>query len=126
MRDSLEPRDSVPVDVKGHRGRGPSRFLHVHSFSPGTRGGRARIIAFAIAALVIGGVFLALGLLLLTGLVVAGALAGSGYLLWRRLRGALRRGSGAPPQRELELDPSLEIRAPDPDRPGGRLPRDLR
>ena len=125
MRDSLEPRDSAPAGVKGH-GRRVAGSLTLHSFSPGTRGGRLRIIAFAIAALIIGGIFLALGLLLLTGLVVAGALAGGGYLLWRRLRGALRGGGAAPHQRGLELDPSLEIRAPDPDRSRGELPRDSR
>ena len=120
MRESLEPRDSAPHEVGSEASpvhdaaerdpRARSGSLHVHSVVIGKSGvGRLHIIALAIAAVVIGGAFLALGLLLIAALVVTGVLAGGGYLLWRRVRRALHGTGTRTPRNLLELDPALEI-----------------
>jgi hypothetical protein len=52
---------------------------------------RAGAIAFAIAVLAIGGVFIVFGLVLLLALAAAGTVLGAGILLYRRLTGRLPR-----------------------------------
>jgi hypothetical protein len=73
-------------------------------------------IAFAIAAIAIGGVFVVFGFLLLVALAAAGLAIGTGVLLYRRITGRLPRflRGSAPPARR----PSggLEVF---PDDPGG-------
>ena len=123
MRESLEPRDSDGDDDVMHERTRQFGPVHVRSVFVGGRGpGGIRLIALAIAALMIGGAFLVLGLLLLTALVAVGALAGGGYLVWRRMRRAIR--GAAQDRPPLELDPTMEISAPrdatdhfPPDRP---------
>ena len=70
--------------------------------------GRAAAIAMGIAALVVGGVLLVLGVTLLLGLLVVGVVLAVGLLAYRRLTG--RRGfglRGASARRAL--DPALEV-----------------
>jgi hypothetical protein len=123
MRDSIERRDSGtddPVQVR----EGQIGPLHFRTTFAGSRPpSRLRLIALAIGALIIGGAFVALGLLLLAALVTTAALVGGGYLIYRRMRNAL--GGHRKPRQELGLDPSMEISAADPgDVPSGNLPRD--
>ena len=123
MRDSIERRDSGiedPVQVRGGQ-LGP---LHFRTVFVGTRPpSRLRLIALAIGALIIGGAFLALGLLLLAALVTAGVVIGGGYLLYRRMRRAL--GGRTGPHHELDLDPRMEIGATEAsESPTSNLPRD--
>jgi uncharacterized RDD family membrane protein YckC len=73
----------------------------------GGRLSRGKTIALAIAALVVGGVFLALGVALLATLAVAGTLIGVGMALAR-----LVRGRGSLRERRSPLDPSLEVFPP--------------
>ena len=112
MRDSIERRDSAPEEEKARVHSAQMGPIHVRSVFVGARRpGRFGVIALAIAALVLGGAFLLLGLLLLTAIAASGAILGGGYLLWRRMRGAIR--GRAPERGQLELDPSMEIVAPD-------------
>lgn len=73
----------------------------------GGRLSRGKTIALAIAALVVGGVFLALGVALLATLAVAGTLIGVGMAVAR-----LVRGRGSLRERRPHLDPSLEVFPP--------------
>jgi hypothetical protein len=83
---------SAPPRVRVVRLRGPAGF------------------ALAVALVALGGIFLAFGLVLLATLGVAGAIAGGGWLLWRRVTG---RGPllGAPPVAapRRALDPRDEV-----------------
>lgn len=65
------------------------------------------MLALAIAALVVGGVFVALGLALLATLTVVGAVIGAGLAIARLVRGRSR----LPPERR-GLDPSMEVFPP--------------
>jgi hypothetical protein len=69
--------------------------------------GRAAAIATGIAALVVGGVLLVLGVTLLLGLLVAGAVLGAGVLAYRRLTGRRLTPRDTSPRRHL--DPALEV-----------------
>jgi hypothetical protein len=65
---------------------------------------RAKTIALAIAALAIGGVFVALGIALLASLAFVGIAVATGLAIARVLRGRNRL-----PAAEQPLDPSMEI-----------------
>lgn len=73
----------------------------------GGRLSRGKTIVLAIAALAVGGIFLALGVALLATLAVAGTLIGAGLALAR-----LVRGHGPLPLGRRHLDPSLEVFPP--------------
>ena len=78
-----------------------------HSYRLSIRG-RAAVIAMWVAALVVGGVLLVLGVTLLLGLLAVGVVLAVGLLAYRRLTG--RRGfglRGASARRAL--DPALEV-----------------
>src|SRR5688500_4878276 len=69
---------------------------------------RPAAIALAAAALAVGAVVVAFGIVRLLGLAAGGTIAGAGVLAVRALTG--RRGARLrPPQPELDLDPSLEV-----------------
>lgn len=69
---------------------------------------RGKTIALAIAALAIGGIFLAFGIALLATLALVGTVVAAGLAVAR-----LVRGRPARPLRERPLDPSLEVFPPD-------------
>jgi hypothetical protein len=73
----------------------------------GGRLSRGRTIALAIAALIVGGVFFALGLALLATLAIAGTVIGAGLAIAR-----LVRGRGRLPAERHVLDPSMEVFPP--------------
>ena len=77
--------------------------IHIVTHGPG-RLSRAKTIALAIAALAIGGVFLALGIALLASLALAGTAVVTGLAIARVLR-----GRGKLPSAERPLDPSMEV-----------------
>lgn len=70
----------------------------------GGRLSRGKTIAVAIAAIVVGGVFLALGIALLATLALVGTVVAAGMAIAR-----LVRGRPSFPVRERPLDPSLEV-----------------
>lgn len=72
---------------------------------------RAAAAALGVAALVTGGVLLALGITLLAGIAVVGVAVGAGVMLYRSLTG--RRGGRL--ERRVRLDPSMEV-FPEPPR----------
>ena len=72
----------------------------------GDRPSRVKTIALAVAALAIGGIFLAFGIALIASLAVVGAVVGAGLALSRVLRGR------SLPPRERPLDPSMEVFPP--------------
>lgn len=74
----------------------------------GGRLSRGTTIALAIAALAVGGVFLALGIALLATLALVGTVVAAGLAVAR-----LVRGRPALPARERQLDPSMEVFPPD-------------
>ena len=74
----------------------------------GGRPSRAKTIALAIAALAIGGIFLAFGIALIASLAVVGAIVGAGLAIRRALR-----GRPSLSVRERPLDPSLEVFPPE-------------
>lgn len=65
---------------------------------------RGKKIALAVAALAIGGIFLALGIALLATLAVAGAVIAGGMAIARLMRGGKPTAMREPP-----LDPSMEV-----------------
>ena len=77
----------------------------------GGRLSRGKTIALAIAALAVGGIFLALGVALLATLAVAGTLIAAGLAIARVVR-----GRGSLPARSPGLDPSMEVFPPGDDR----------
>lgn len=87
--------------------------MKVHVVQLGARN-RAAAAALGVAALVIGGVLLALGITLLAGVVVVGGAVAGGVMLYRRLTGR------AGPRSRARLDPSMEVFA-DPTRGAPRL-----
>ena len=70
----------------------------------GGRLSRGKTIALAIAALTVGGVFLALGIALLATLALVGTAVAAGMAIARVLR-----GRPSLPLQERPLDPSLEV-----------------
>src|SRR5688572_8502738 len=70
----------------------------------GERLSRGKTIALAIAALAVGGIFLALGVALLATLALVGTAVAAGVALVR-----LVRGRPSLPRRERSLDPSMEV-----------------
>lgn len=68
---------------------------------------RGKTIALAIAALTVGGIFLALGIALLASVAVVGAIVAAGLAIAR-----LVRGRPLLPARERPLDPSMEVFPP--------------
>jgi hypothetical protein len=68
---------------------------------------RGKTIALAIAAVAVGGIFLALGIALLASLAVVGAVVVSVITIARVLR-----GQPSLPVRERPLDPSMEVFPP--------------
>lgn len=93
---------------------------------------RAGAIAFAIAVLAIGGVFIVFGLVLLLALAAAGTVLGAGILLYRRLTGRLPRflrTAAPPPSRSAEMglevfpDDTVESSRHQPRLPDSRAPR---
>jgi hypothetical protein len=70
----------------------------------GGRMSRGKTIALAIAAVAIGGIFLALGIALLATLAVVGTAVAAGMAIARVVR-----GRPLPPVRERPLDPSMEV-----------------
>ena len=73
----------------------------------GGRLSRGKTIALAIAALLVGGVFFALGLALLATLAIAGTVIGAGLALARLVRGRSRL-----PRERHGMDPSMEVFPP--------------
>jgi membrane protein implicated in regulation of membrane protease activity len=69
--------------------------------------GRAAAIATGIAALVVGGLMLVLGVTLLLGVLVASVVVGAGVLAYRRLTGRMPTLRDRSPRRDL--DPALEV-----------------
>ena len=70
----------------------------------GGRLSRGKTIALAIAAVAIGGIFLALGIALLATLALVGTVVAAGMAVARAFR-----GRPLPPFRERPLDPSMEV-----------------
>jgi hypothetical protein len=70
----------------------------------GGRLSHGKTIALAIAAVAIGGIFLALGIALLATLALVGTVVAAGIAVARFVR-----GRPALPTRERPLDPSLEV-----------------
>ena len=69
---------------------------------------RAGALALAVAALVLGGVLLAFGLLLLVGIAAVGAAIGAGLVLYHKLTGHVPRALERRRQAS-GLDPALEV-----------------
>ncbi len=69
---------------------------------------RAGALALTVAALVLGGVLFAFGLLLLLGLVTVGAAIGACLALYHKLTGRVPRALGRR-WRASDLDPALEV-----------------
>ena len=80
--------------------------MHVRVYRFGTRN-RAATIALVAAALAIGAVFVAFGLMLLLALAAAGTVMGTGAVIYYRLFG--RTPSLQPWQTREQLDPALEV-----------------
>lgn len=70
----------------------------------GGRWSRGKTIALAIAAVAVGGIFLALGLALLASFALVGMVVAAGVAVAR-----LVRGRPSLPARERPLDPSMEV-----------------
>ena len=77
---------------------------------------RAATVAVGAAVLVVGGVLVVVGATLLLAAAAVAAVAGTGVLLYRRLAGRVTPPPAVP---RADLDPRLEVFAPDDDR---RLP----
>lgn len=67
---------------------------------------RAAAAAVGVGAIVVGGTLIALGLTLVAGIVVIGAAAATGAMVYRKLTG---RDALAPRRRHGGLDPRLEV-----------------
>lgn len=77
--------------------------IHIVTHNSG-RLSRTKTIALAIAALAVGGLFLALGIALLVSVALVGTALATGLAIARVLRGRPRL-----PARERPLDPSMEV-----------------
>jgi len=84
--------------------------MQIRVYRVGTKN-RLATVALIAAALAVGAVLIAFGLMLLLALTAAGVVVGSGVMLYRRLtgRGPVLRGR----QPQPGLDPSLEVFAGD-------------
>jgi len=91
--------------------------MHVRVYRLGTRN-RLATIALIAAALAIGAVLVAFGLMLLLSLAAAATVVGAGTVLYYRLTGRRPRLLRAEPHDKL--DPSLEVFPDDAQR--GKLP----
>ena len=80
---------------------------------------RAATVAVGAAVLVVGGVLVVVGATLLLAAAAVAAVAGTGVLLYRRLAGRVAPSSPPTVPPRTDLDPRLEVFAPDDDR---RLP----
>lgn len=69
---------------------------------------RAAGIALAVVVVGLGAVLLTIGFALLAGLMIAGGVLGTGYAIYRRLRGP--RQTLPPSQARAGLDPMLEVK----------------
>ena len=82
--------------------------MNIRVLSLGTgRLSRGKTIALAIAAVAVGGLFLALGIALLATLALVGTVVAAGIAIARVLR-----GRPSLPVRERPLDPSMEVFPP--------------
>lgn len=72
-----------------------------------TVGNRAAGIALGVVILGLGAVLLTVGFALLAGLMIAGGVLGTGYSIYRRLRGTRQT---LQPSRGHGLDPQLEVK----------------
>jgi hypothetical protein len=70
---------------------------------------RAAALLFAILILGLGVILLTVGVALIAGLAITGALIGTGIALYRRLRGKPDLLSGQWVSSDARLDPSLEV-----------------
>lgn len=72
---------------------------------------RAAAIALVVAAIMVGGIVLALGLTLLLGVATVAVVGGLGVMLYHRLMRLLRGGRAEPRGERLDpsLDPSMEV-----------------
>jgi hypothetical protein len=83
-------------------------MVNIRVISLGTgRLSRGKTIALAIAAVAVGGLFLALGIALLATLALVGTVVAAGMAIARVLR-----GRPSLPEREGPPDPSLEVFPP--------------
>jgi len=80
---------------------------------------RAAAIGFSILILGLGAIFLTLGMALLAGLAITGAVIGTGVAVYRRIKGKPHLVSGHRLTGESGLDPSLEVQ---PSRPAAMKP----
>ena len=80
--------------------------MHVRVYRLGTRN-RAATIALVVAALAIGAVLIAFGLMLLLALAAAATVVGAGTVLYYRLTGRKPQLLRTEPQEKL--DPSQEV-----------------
>ncbi|MDQ3995946.1 MAG: hypothetical protein M3303_02895 [Gemmatimonadota bacterium] len=80
---------------------------------------RPAAIALAAAAVAVGAVFLAFGIVLLLGLAAVGTVLGAGVLVFRTLTG--RGADRLHPRREVDLDPTLEVFPTDVAAPAPKL-----
>jgi len=91
--------------------------MHVRVYRLGTKN-RAATVALIAAALAIGAVLIAFGLMLLLALAAAATVIGAGTVLYSRLTGRRPRLLRTEPREQL--DPRLEVFPDDAQR--GRLP----
>lgn len=111
MPDEITPRVEGPLARGNAQG---DAYRTAAGDIPRLGGGTVRVwrlggpaaLLLGVAALAIGGVFLAVGVALLAGLGLVGAVAGGGWMLWRKLTG---RGPLLAPTPRHGLDRSLEV-----------------
>jgi hypothetical protein len=80
---------------------------------------RAVALLLTILIIALGVTFLTVGVALLAGLAITGAVVGTGAAIYRRLQGKSDLHSGERLSRDASLDPSLEVR---PERPATIAP----
>ncbi|HUF28390.1 MAG TPA: hypothetical protein VMM18_15535 [Gemmatimonadaceae bacterium] len=97
----------MPEPIRGEE------FPHVHVRAVHVPRGLAVVLAVLMVA--VGGVMLALGMLLLLAFAAGVATLGAGYLLYRRMRRALGIGSRRPAGEDPALDPALEVMTIEPE-----------
>jgi hypothetical protein len=92
-------------------GTGPPRIFVIVNIRVVTFGARplsrGKTIALAVAALAVGGIFLAFGIALLASLALVGSVVAAAMAVARLVRGQPRL-----PARESPLDPSMEVFPP--------------
>ena len=80
----------------------------------GARPSRGKSIAIALVVIAVAAALLAIGMMLLAMLATAAVVAGAGWLIYRKLRRALGRGS--PDRSPDALDPAMQIESTDQQR----------